>query len=653
MFLAQISSQISSFRDVAGHINSSNPALPLWNITSSFVPPSYAVPVNVLWVLSLTLSLTAAFFAIAVQQWLRQLQIPVNIPLQRAAQLLTLRFEGLQRRQVPAIISLLPLLLQIAVVLFLAGLFILFRALNKPVAIAFGAAASVVLLIFLIMTVAPLFRIRCPYKSPFIPTLLTVLQWICYPITVLAMGVLWTVYAPCNLVYFRTDYNSMRPLKRFFLSYINLPFAWLLQYTKSFGRDMFVGGIGQFWLHRECEDICGFSDEDLSFLDGFSLLNAFILIRSSSLANVMHYLRDTASNWAPVIFIKAVEQGIHNAISVPASAYRFTYSNDTSSFSSLSSYGVVNTTKLPHAKQWLSIRHHRLGWIAITVEQQWNLSFDHRQWVPLHLLHVLSMDIESMRILFASHLLGFCQKIPENAFYSTSSYTGACLLFDSIWRGYLTTHNGMLECVILYSIFLADEACTDAEDLVDFIAHASDLVCCWRSHCEHPFYDATVRTACLALSGSALSIMAQHPTIFTDKGRELISSVADFVASDNQKSLLADLQHYYTYRSDSDSYMVPPLMMQAICGSLAKLADTRADIIFPGSITSNPDMDYASVRLVASLRNICAGVDKEEIVQAMKELDKFDEIKLSRIRMPRSKAVIHCHFQFPMIKFLT
>lgn len=123
LLLAYISLQLLSFTNTASFINSSIPALPLQNVTSPFVPPAIAVPVNTLWVLSLTLSLMSAFLAIAVQQWLRQLRLPADIPVHQAVRLLSLRSDGLKTWQVPGIISLLPLLLQIAVVFFLIGLF--------------------------------------------------------------------------------------------------------------------------------------------------------------------------------------------------------------------------------------------------------------------------------------------------------------------------------------------------------------------------------------------------------------------------------------------------------------------------------------------------------------------------------------------------
>ena len=135
MLLARLSLQLSALTIAfmnanpasSGLINSTAPALSLPDVASRFVPVSYAVPVNVLWFLSLTLSLVSAFFAIAAQQWLRQLRIPPDMPVRRAVQLLAFRQDGLKTWQVPSIISLLPLLLQIAVGLFLVGLFLLLQ----------------------------------------------------------------------------------------------------------------------------------------------------------------------------------------------------------------------------------------------------------------------------------------------------------------------------------------------------------------------------------------------------------------------------------------------------------------------------------------------------------------------------------------------
>ena len=164
--LARVSAQLASFTLLGnGTINSTMPSLALSNVTSPFAPGPLAVHVNALWFISLTLSLLSALFAIAVQQWLRYLQPPRNISPRTAVQIHHLRMQGLDRWQVPSIVSFLPLLLQFGVILFLAGLLVLLQSLDKRVAIAFTLVAAIGITAFLATAVAPLFSAFCAYNG--------------------------------------------------------------------------------------------------------------------------------------------------------------------------------------------------------------------------------------------------------------------------------------------------------------------------------------------------------------------------------------------------------------------------------------------------------------------------------------------------------
>ena len=123
---------------------------------------------NTAWYVSLTLSILAALFAIAVQQWLRHLQIPKHIPLREAIRLRQLRHRGIVRYQVPIIISILPALVQISVVLFLIGLLQYVRNVDQQVALPFTVVSSTALVLFVIVSLIPLVDPSCPYKSPIV-----------------------------------------------------------------------------------------------------------------------------------------------------------------------------------------------------------------------------------------------------------------------------------------------------------------------------------------------------------------------------------------------------------------------------------------------------------------------------------------------------
>ncbi|KIP04103.1 hypothetical protein PHLGIDRAFT_57632, partial [Phlebiopsis gigantea 11061_1 CR5-6] len=69
--LYQISVHLSSFTITPGFVNATSPMPPTSSISPNFELDPTDVKINLLWFLSLTLSLVAAFFTIAAQQWLR------------------------------------------------------------------------------------------------------------------------------------------------------------------------------------------------------------------------------------------------------------------------------------------------------------------------------------------------------------------------------------------------------------------------------------------------------------------------------------------------------------------------------------------------------------------------------------------------------
>ncbi|KAF8998834.1 hypothetical protein BDQ17DRAFT_1172809, partial [Cyathus striatus] len=116
--MVQLLTRISSQLD---HIvtNGSNqiPSLPV-----AQSPPPTAIRVNIAWFLSLTLSLTTVLIGIICLQWLREYERYGNQPHKDALMLRQMRYDGLKMWYLPAIISSIPVLLQIALVLFFVGI---------------------------------------------------------------------------------------------------------------------------------------------------------------------------------------------------------------------------------------------------------------------------------------------------------------------------------------------------------------------------------------------------------------------------------------------------------------------------------------------------------------------------------------------------
>lgn len=346
--------------------NSTIPALPLQRVASSFDPGPVAVPVNVLWVLSLTLSLLSAFFAITVQQWLRHLRLPPDVSVRRAVQLRQLRYEGLQTWQVPGIVALLPLLLQIAVIFFLVGLLVLLRSLDGTVTTAFTAIATIGIFTFSATTVIPLIDITCPYKSPVIPTVLIVLQWLSYPLTlfliviitpfliaITVLSVLITYIDFVESALRRSDLQWYTCLK-----YLSRPHSRVRKYVGSFGSHMFVD-ISRFWFLKE---VAVASNPHHIPLDCRALAGTLLSASSRTFGRISCCLRD----FTPLEREATAFESLRRSLPAPALAY-----GDVNS--------ALQVKVVTSCQCWLSPRHH--NFIMEALPRKWSehgrVSWDH------------------------------------------------------------------------------------------------------------------------------------------------------------------------------------------------------------------------------------------------------------------------------------
>ncbi|KAL0065154.1 hypothetical protein AAF712_007824 [Marasmius tenuissimus] len=121
-----------------------------------FTVSSSVVAINVLWFLSLILALVDALFALLCKQWLREHRRHTHTRTpSEALALRWLRHQSLEKWYVPTILASLPMLLEIALFLFLAGLLELLRT-RHPV--LFKLATIVVAfaaLFYLATTIVP------------------------------------------------------------------------------------------------------------------------------------------------------------------------------------------------------------------------------------------------------------------------------------------------------------------------------------------------------------------------------------------------------------------------------------------------------------------------------------------------------------------
>lgn len=224
-----------------------------------FTPDDVDVTVNLLWFLSLTFSLVAAFFAIAAQQWLRSLSLPRHVSVWNAVRLQQRHRRDMAFYQIPNIIALLPVLLQIAVILFLVGLYFFLQNLNERITIAYSVISLFPFVLYAISLFLPLIWPECPFKSPLVPSVAFVLQWLMMLLFILAMAVV--ILPSLMLARLGTGICAICG-KYYHLGYRHKHIRWkLFNIASRFELDLknmyasLFKQMGDFWTDRELHHI--------------------------------------------------------------------------------------------------------------------------------------------------------------------------------------------------------------------------------------------------------------------------------------------------------------------------------------------------------------------------------------------------------------
>ncbi|KAJ7645836.1 hypothetical protein B0H17DRAFT_448595 [Mycena rosella] len=123
---------------------------------------------NILWFISLGLSLASAMTATLVEQWARDfLQRTEMLPSPvKRARIFAFLYYGLQRFRMHAVVGVIPLLLHMSLLFFFAGLVAFLLPVNNTVAYVAAALLAIIFLLYGAMSVLPLIRFDCPYKTP-------------------------------------------------------------------------------------------------------------------------------------------------------------------------------------------------------------------------------------------------------------------------------------------------------------------------------------------------------------------------------------------------------------------------------------------------------------------------------------------------------
>lgn len=164
--LIQISQQLSSIAANLGGLNATYipPPLP----TSPFTPEQSSVWLNGLWFVALILSLVTASLGMLVKQWLREYLNYPDMRPEEERRVRLFRIRGLRKFRVSEIAAFLPLLLQMSLILFFAGLALFTRSVHATIGWVITGFV-IVWGVLLAGTIAlPWFSSSCPYKTPFL-----------------------------------------------------------------------------------------------------------------------------------------------------------------------------------------------------------------------------------------------------------------------------------------------------------------------------------------------------------------------------------------------------------------------------------------------------------------------------------------------------
>ncbi|KAJ7730904.1 hypothetical protein DFH07DRAFT_992721, partial [Mycena maculata] len=160
--LAHISQQFANSTAGAGTI-----PIP----SSVYAAPDYTISLicNIFWFLSLGFSLTSALTATLVEQWARDFLQRTEMqpsPVKRLESFHTFITVCMKRFRMHAVVGIIPMLLHMSLLLFFAGLVAFLFLVDNTVAWVSVGILTIVSLLYVSMTVLPLDRVDCPYKTP-------------------------------------------------------------------------------------------------------------------------------------------------------------------------------------------------------------------------------------------------------------------------------------------------------------------------------------------------------------------------------------------------------------------------------------------------------------------------------------------------------
>ncbi|KIY62855.1 hypothetical protein CYLTODRAFT_162470 [Cylindrobasidium torrendii FP15055 ss-10] len=160
----------------------------LSDIASANLSPAIertSIWVNALWFTSLALSLSSALLAVLSKQWLRQYVSFIAGSARERALIRQFRYDGMEKWAVRTIVGLLPMILHLALGLFLAGLVVFLAPLQRGIAISVGTISGALFIAYSASIIIAVVHVQSPYRTTFSDILSTSFCWIfatVYPI---------------------------------------------------------------------------------------------------------------------------------------------------------------------------------------------------------------------------------------------------------------------------------------------------------------------------------------------------------------------------------------------------------------------------------------------------------------------------------------
>ncbi|KAJ7660732.1 hypothetical protein DFH06DRAFT_1089196 [Mycena polygramma] len=145
-----------------------------------FRPTPASLVCNSLWFISLTLAITCALLATLVEQWAREFlhRTEKHPSSPRRARIFSFLYFGVRRFGMHVVVDLIPLLLHVALIFFLAGLVAFLVPINNFMMELISAILAIFLVVYCIMTLVPVISLDCPYRTPFSGIAWRILQYV-------------------------------------------------------------------------------------------------------------------------------------------------------------------------------------------------------------------------------------------------------------------------------------------------------------------------------------------------------------------------------------------------------------------------------------------------------------------------------------------